>query len=93
MKQLIALLAVLLLVNAVYAQELNTTTTTTTTTTTSPFQLPTSLSGVYSFLVSINPILLVILGVALILFSKLAKFVGIVLIIIALIHLFFMFWK
>ena len=49
--------------------------------------------SIYSFLVSVNPILLIILGVVLVLVSKLAKFVGVVLIIIAIIHLIFLFWK
>jgi len=87
LKQSIALFAILLFVNVVYAQNITNTTTTTT---------PSPLSGlkdVYTFLLSINPILLLVLGVVLILASKLAKFVGIVLIIIALIHLLFMFLK
>lgn len=83
---------ILLFVNTVFAQN-ETNVTTTTTTSSFPISLPTSLSGIYAFLISINPILLIILGVILILVSKLSKFVGIVLIIIALIHFFFLFFK
>jgi hypothetical protein len=91
MKKLIAILAVLLLVNSVYAQNV----TNETTTTTYSIVLPpatSTLTGIYNFLVSINPVILIILGVVLILASHLGKFVGIVLIIIALIHFFFMFF-
>jgi glucan phosphoethanolaminetransferase (alkaline phosphatase superfamily) len=87
MKKLISLLAILLFVNIAFAQNA---TNSTNQTTGSP--IPTSLTGVYNFLVSINPIILIILGVVLVLVSKLAKFVGIVLIISALIHLFFLFY-
>jgi len=94
MKQIIALMMVLLFVNAVFAQNETNVTTTTTSTITFPFPIgiPTSLSGIYSFLISVNPILLIIFGVILILASTLAKYVGIVLIIIAVIHLFFLFF-
>lgn len=90
MKKIIAILFILLFVNSAYAQNVTNQTTTSTTTTT-PF-LPT-LTGIYSFFVSINPYLLIILGVVLVLASKLARFVGIVLIIFALIHILFMFLK
>lgn len=60
--------------------------TNTTTTTSSP--VVTTLKSAYNFLISINPLLLIILGIILLLVSKLSKFVGIILIIIALIHLF-----
>jgi hypothetical protein len=75
----------LLLVNVAVAQNATNQTTT--------FKIPTSLKGVYSFLVSANPVLLIIFGLILIFVSKLAKFVGIVLIIIAVIHLLFLFLK
>jgi eight-cysteine-cluster-containing protein len=60
------------------------------TTTTLPTISPiiTLLKGIYGFLMSLNPIILLILGIILILISKLARFVGIVLIILALIYLF-----
>ena len=92
MKKILFLLTILLVANAVYAQNLtNTTNQTSTQTTTFPFSG--SLKGIYSFLTSVNPILLIILGIVLLLVGKLAKFVGIVLIIIAIIHLLFLFWK
>jgi hypothetical protein len=92
MKKIIAILTILFLVNSVYAQDVTNQTTTTT-----PYSIvlppaASSLKGVYDFLVSINPIILIVLGIVLILASHLGKFVGIVLIIIALIHLFFLFF-
>lgn len=94
MKQFIALAMILLFANAVFAQNETNITTTTTSTISFPFTigLPTNLAGIYSFLTSINPILLIILGIVLIFASTLAKYVGIVLIIIAIIHLFFLFF-
>ncbi len=46
-----------------------------------------TLRGVYDFLVQVNPILLLVFGGVLVLVSKFARWVGIILIIIALIHL------
>jgi hypothetical protein len=94
MKQIIALMMILLFANAVFAQNETNVTTTTTSTITFPFPIgiPTSLSGIYSFLTSINPVLLIIFGIVLIFASTLAKYVGIVLIIIAIIHFFFLFF-
>jgi hypothetical protein len=91
-KQIIALAMILLFANAVFAQ--NETNITTTSTIAFPFHigLPASLAGIYSFLTSINPILLIIFGIVLILASTLAKYVGIVLIIIAIVSLFFLFF-
>ncbi len=84
---------ILLFANVVFAQnETNITTTTSTIAFPFPIGLPTNLTGVYSFLTSINPILLIIFGIVLIFASTLAKYVGIVLIIIALIHLFLLFF-
>jgi hypothetical protein len=91
MKKIIAVLTILFLVNSVYAQNV----TNQTTSTTSSIVLPpaaSTLKGVYDFLVNINPVILIVLGVVLILASHLGKFVGIVLIIIALIHFFFLFF-
>lgn len=56
-------------------------------TTTTISSLMDKVKGIYNFLISFNPIVLLILGVILILAAKLAKFVGIILIIIALIGL------
>src|SRR3972149_2201662 len=53
-----------------------------------PFSLTGTLKGVYNFLVQANPIFLLVLGVVLIIVSKFAKWVGIILIIFALINLF-----
>jgi hypothetical protein len=55
-------------------------------------QVPTSafsliLRGIYSFLVSGNPFVLIILGVILFFAGKLSKLVGIILVILGLIHL------
>lgn len=46
-----------------------------------------TLKGVFSFLTSINPFILLIFGIILVIVSKLAKFVGIILIIFAIIYL------
>ena len=46
-----------------------------------------TLRGIYDFLVQVNPILLLVFGGVLVLVSKFARWVGIILIIIALIHL------
>ena len=89
MKQLIPLLFILLFATSVYAQN-DTNATTNSTTTLLP---GISLSTIYSLLISVNPIMLLILGVALILVAKLAKFVGVVLIIIAVIHFVLLFLK
>jgi len=89
MKKILVLFALLFFVNVVFAQ--NITNTSSTTTATPSFT--DTLKGIYSLLLSVNPILLLILGVILILVAKLAKFVAIVLIIIAIIHLIFLFWK
>lgn len=70
----------------------STTTVPSVTTTTAPSSVSGIVMGVYSFLASFNPILLLILGVILILAAKLAKFVGIVLIILALIGLLLFFF-
>lgn len=93
-KQIIALVMILLFANAVFAQNETNITTTTTSTIAFPFPigLPANLAGIYSFLTSINPVLLIIFGIVLILASTLAKYVGIVLIIIAIIYLFFLFF-
>lgn len=95
MKKILVIAFVLLaFTTSVYAQNATNITTTTSSTSAFPFPtIPPSLTGIYSFLISINPILLMILGVILILVSKLSKFVGIVLIIIAIIHFLFMFLK
>jgi hypothetical protein len=45
------------------------------------------LKTIYSFLVNGNPFILIILGVIVFLAGKLAKFVGIVIIILGLVHL------
>jgi len=89
MKRIITVLLILLLVNVVYAQN---ETNVTSTTIKSNFQFP-NLKGVSSFLLSINPILMIIFGIILIISAKLAKFVGIVLIIIAVIHILILFLK
>lgn len=46
------------------------------------------LKGVFVLLITINPIILLVLGVILIIASKFANIVGIVLIIVAIIHIF-----
>ena len=83
----IAILLISPFANVAFAQNA-----TNTTSTTFP-NLPFNLSGIYPFLISVNPVLLIILGVVLLIFSKLAKFVGIVLIIIAILHFLFLFLK
>jgi len=56
-------------------------------------QIPTSVSSssilksIYDFLVNANPFILIILGVVIFFAGKLAKFVGIIIIILGLIHL------
>jgi hypothetical protein len=90
MKKIISLLMILLFVNSVYAQSATNATNQTTTSTSS---FTPDLKGIYAFLVSVNPYLLIILGVILVLVSKLARFVGIILIIFALIHILFLFLK
>lgn len=59
-----------------------------TTTTPSILAIP---KDVYSFLTSINPIILIILGIILVLVAKLARFIGIFLIIFALIYFLILF--
>jgi len=93
MKKIIPLFVILLFASSVYAQNATNQTTSITTTTTTPSPFLPTLKGIYSFLVSINPYLLIILGVVLVLVSKLARFVGVVLIIFAIIHILFMFLK
>jgi inhibitor of cysteine peptidase len=66
-----------------------TTTAVTTTTTVVTPSIITTAKNIYNFLTSINPILLLVLGTILIFVSKLARFIGIVLIIFALICFFF----
>jgi hypothetical protein len=91
MKKLIFVaIAFLFLISFVTAE--NVTNQTTTTTTKGPSAISTA-KGVYNFLISINPILLLILGIILILASELSRFVGIVLIIFALIHLLILFFR
>jgi len=56
------------------------------------YQIPTSpgssaLSAIYSFLISVNPFVLIILGVILFFAGKLAKFIGIIIIILGVVHL------
>jgi hypothetical protein len=61
----------------------------------SMLQVPTSvpssassiLKAIYDFLVSANPFILIILGVVIFFAGKLAKFVGIILVILGIIHL------
>jgi hypothetical protein len=94
MRKLIPVFIVLLLISSAYAQSITTDTTSTTTTTGYGIQLPatgSTLKGVYDFLVSFNPVILIVLGVILLVAGKFAKFVGIVLIIIAVIHLLLMY--
>lgn len=87
MKKILFVALVLLLVpGLVFAQATNETTTTKPTTP----QIPDALKGFYNFLVEVNPILLLILGGVLIVVSKFAKWVGVILIIIAVIHLIFL---
>jgi hypothetical protein len=87
MKKILFVALVLLLVpGLVLAQATNETTTTKP----SPPKIPDALKGFYNFLVEANPILLLILGGVLIVVSKFAKWVGVILIIIAVIHLIFL---
>jgi hypothetical protein len=56
------------------------------------YQIPTTpsssiLNPIYSFLVSVNPFILIILGVVVFLAGKLAKFVGVVLVMLGLVDL------
>jgi len=89
MKKIILFITILFLfsqflMNFSFAQ----TTTTTTTTTTSA--LPPgfgSLKDIYNFFASINPFLLLILGIVILVVAKLSKYIAIVLIIFALIQI------
>ena len=85
-KAIILLIPILLLLPITIAADANQTNTSTT------IQQPTSsvistLKWIYDFLISINPILLLILGIILLLASKFARFVAIILIIVAVIHI------
>lgn len=82
MKRIFILIVLLLLANSALAQNVTNQTTTTT-----PSGITTA-KGIYNFLTSINPLILLIFGLILVIVSKIARFVGIVLIVLALIFLF-----
>jgi hypothetical protein len=89
MKKLILFFAVLLFLPAIIFAQANETTTTTSTGTPLP-SFPygvSSLKDVYNFFSSINPFLLLIVGVILLVLSHLGKYIAIVLIIFALIQI------
>jgi len=85
-KLIFTILVFLLLISLATAENITNQTTTTTTIAKPP--IVSTLKGIYNFLMSFNPILLLILGLILIVAAKAAKIVGIILIIVALIHLF-----
>ncbi len=68
------------------AQDVAATSTSTTTTTLTSLLNP--VKGVYNFVVSASPLILLVLGIILIVASKLAQIIGIVLVIFALIQIF-----
>ena len=88
MKKLILFFAVLLFLPAIIFAQANETTTTTTGTPLPSFPYGvSSLKDVYNFFSSINPFLLLIVGVILLVLSHLGKYIAIVLIIFALIQI------